>query len=325
MLLALHPLAAKMQTRYNMQVSILKPHSMLLLVSLLLAVDYPVWASILCRKFYSSTGMTVSNPSLSLLRYAYSVDVLRTDADRIDWYSYKNNDNKRPGQKISLDDPSLKDRWIMSQSVGVDLPSYPNLYERAVISLKRGDIVKFGTRSFKLGEFLGSGNASHVFELADQPHLVIKIPFIVSSLSRQTRVPKLSTVVNSGESHYDRIFEMLKLTTESLKKYRDDTIVDPSFRYFIMPRTQGQEATDFLSDVLIRARGRPLIIGEIIFYEQIQPVLSASELKLFSKLIQMGLQVGFTNKVGDDFALITSYLRQIMLSRSNEWEIIDAE
>lgn len=50
-------------------------------------------------------------------------------------------------------------------------------YEDQVLSLKAGDTVKFGNKTFILGEFLGNGNATHIFALRDFPDRAIRIPF----------------------------------------------------------------------------------------------------------------------------------------------------
>lgn len=51
-------------------------------------------------------------------------------------------------------------------------------YERNVWELRRGDTVVFSHKEFKLGEFLGAGNAVHAFALADNPKVAIKIPIL---------------------------------------------------------------------------------------------------------------------------------------------------
>jgi hypothetical protein len=67
---------------------------------------------------------------------------------------------------------------------GYDLPANLDAYDQAVLDLHTGDTVVFGNYQYKLGEFLGAGNATHVFALADHPKLAIRIPFHTVYLRR---------------------------------------------------------------------------------------------------------------------------------------------
>lgn len=59
-------------------------------------------------------------------------------------------------------------------------------YERKVLQLKPGDTVKFSDGEFKLGEFLGAGNTTHVWAIEGRPDDALRIPFVTLGLkSRQ--------------------------------------------------------------------------------------------------------------------------------------------
>ena len=71
-------------------------------------------------------------------------------------------------------------------------------YEEKVLLLKIGDTVAFsGGKTFKLGRFLGAGNASHVFEVEGLPDAVLKIPFAANFLL----ISELASSRASSEAH----------------------------------------------------------------------------------------------------------------------------
>ena len=53
----------------------------------------------------------------------------------------------------------------------------PREYAARVLELKAGDTVVFEGTKFRLGKFLGRGNAAHVWEVEGRPNEVLKIPF----------------------------------------------------------------------------------------------------------------------------------------------------
>lgn len=59
----------------------------------------------------------------------------------------------------------------------------PGDYETLVINLRAGDTLVVDGAQFHLGEFLGAGNATHVYALADRPNEVIRLPFIADSVA----------------------------------------------------------------------------------------------------------------------------------------------
>jgi hypothetical protein len=61
--------------------------------------------------------------------------------------------------------------WLVQRGI------YPREYAWQVMNLRKGDTVQFGDRKFILGNFLGRGNAKHVWEVADQSDMVLHIPF----------------------------------------------------------------------------------------------------------------------------------------------------
>lgn len=65
-------------------------------------------------------------------------------------------------------------------------------YEQRVLNLKKGDVV-IGksadtalSQEFVLGDFLGNGNATHVYDIQGIPNKVLRVPFVTSGV--QTNV-----------------------------------------------------------------------------------------------------------------------------------------
>jgi hypothetical protein len=93
-------------------------------------------------------------------------------------FAYKNTPREKAqivdlSRTIELAEHSNASFHVEFQSNVHDLSEY----EVRVISLKKGDFVKFSSKVFRLGNFLGRGNETHVWELADNPDYAIRIPF----------------------------------------------------------------------------------------------------------------------------------------------------
>jgi len=85
-----------------------------------------------------------------------------------------------PGHDIFQSDPGRRNH------PGMDI------YHGAVLRLQAGDTVVFRDQegqphSFRLGDFLGSGNMTHIYALADRPDRVIRIPYAIEG--RQNPAP----------------------------------------------------------------------------------------------------------------------------------------
>lgn len=64
-------------------------------------------------------------------------------------------------------------------------------YDQRVLILQTGDTVAYGARRFRLGPFLGAGNRSHIFRLADTPDQVIRIPFLIKEHKKGFQHPEV--------------------------------------------------------------------------------------------------------------------------------------
>ena len=68
-------------------------------------------------------------------------------------------------------------------------------YELNVLSLKMGDVVKVEGQTFKLGEFLGFGNNTHVFALEKDDTKVIRIPAISIENSKSEKLSGIEKIM----------------------------------------------------------------------------------------------------------------------------------
>ncbi len=115
-------------------------------------------------------------------QFAYREASARGEATQQYWRNFKNTID---GEPVTVD---LLNALEVSQTLK-RLPRFkralsgpphpdPTVYEELVLSLRAGDTVRFGNDQYTLGEFLGAGNASHVFAIAGNPRAVIRIPFL---------------------------------------------------------------------------------------------------------------------------------------------------
>lgn len=142
-----------------------------------------------CAAFYTPWSRAASpiwegscaRPTLSLLLYAYTDQFKRTKLSKA-WFQYKNRPAS-PSRTWSLDFTARPTLPVSLEPLPwLSLPSEISTYEQAVLQLRAGDTVNFGSESFRLGRFLGAGNASHVFQIVDAKGKptgeVLKIPFL---------------------------------------------------------------------------------------------------------------------------------------------------
>lgn len=97
------------------------------------------------------------------------------------WMDYKNGSNPDP-IKVDLSNMCalgsacpilMRDHPTPREYVSGD----PSVYERLVLSLKKGDTIVFDGHEYTLGDFLGAGNMSHVYAIAGT-RTVIRLPFV---------------------------------------------------------------------------------------------------------------------------------------------------
>ncbi len=290
-----------------------------------------------CSEFLTSYGTSISSliarsqirKALSIARYAYTSDTSRTREDASVWLKYKNGRNIDP-RIVDLTQRNLDEVWVWAQENDSETgaPWHPNKYEENVISLRKGDTVKFGDKSFKLGKFLGSGNATHIYALADNPKMVIRIPFIVRDLAIRAFVVGLPTEVHYGASHYKRIFEFNELTYRALLKYRDDVTAGDNFRYLLMPRVYGKmTGLDFLNTIAIKLTGHSVFPNEHLDWklDQLSQALTAHEKIILNRLVDLLRKTDEIMEREGYISIRSKNTRNFLLNPADQWEAIDAE
>lgn len=117
-------------------------------------------------------------------RFAFPFDKSRAIADRMKFFEIK---SQKSDAVVNLDaqsqDVRIYDDWSerlkREKFIRASCPG-PTIYDRSVLSIQKGDMVRFSDgREFRVGEFLGAGNATHIFALGS--HSVLRIPFASDS------------------------------------------------------------------------------------------------------------------------------------------------
>jgi hypothetical protein len=118
-------------------------------------------------------------------------------------------------------------------------------YEARVALLSPGDTVVFGHRSFRLGRMLGAGNTTAVWELADFPDRVIRLPFFVGGIRGQVRGLALpgAGIRNRVAAMQGFLREYMKGAQRTLPQVRRPAFYegDPNQGFLIVERIAIQE------------------------------------------------------------------------------------
>jgi hypothetical protein len=102
-------------------------------------------------------------------------------------------------------------------------------YAMRVLQLKSGDTVTFADgKSYKLGNFLGRGNSTHIFALADRPDQAIRIPYYSSEYG-----PGLE--YENGVEQMKKLFELYPAIPPIAKKI-NLVYMAPDFSYSVVER-----------------------------------------------------------------------------------------
>lgn len=91
----------------------------------------------------------------------------------------------------------------------------------------------FGQQSFKLGKYLGAGNATHIFEIEGKPDQVLKIPFEVRDLKKDRK----KRSVPFHPEYLNQIFS----ERVPLKYINRAQIIEKGYGYTVVSRIWGTE------------------------------------------------------------------------------------
>lgn len=188
-----------------------------------------------------------------LARYAFLLDNQRVESeDRGFWIAYK---MKQGGRLIDLSDPNFDVSQVLTQDPTlVRNPRWDTLrtrYEEAVLSLQPGDTVQYDGKKYLLGSFIGAGNSTHIYRLAQTPESVIRIPFLAEGL-----IPGHSSLALSEaqKKRGARIFSFLRAFVDRSVGTRNGAVhidADPEYRYVLAEYVPGNLTGDaFLTRIL---------------------------------------------------------------------------
>ncbi|MEZ4816279.1 MAG: hypothetical protein R3A80_13925 [Bdellovibrionota bacterium] len=112
-------------------------------------------------------------------------------------------------------------------------------YEFMLLSLRTGDNVIFDGEVFKLGDFLGRGNTTHIWSLANDPDKVIRLPFLVGALRR----PGFEGVHTRNEFMIGTYNALINSKNSPVVYAHDEYYFSESriMRYMIVQRVNGSE------------------------------------------------------------------------------------
>ena len=180
----------------------------------------------------------------NLAEVAYAQTESRHRGDYQDFLVWKNTPNSKPAT-IDLSEWDKRNSQTLAKFL-VYLPDQnPSRYEEAVFHLKQGDTVVFDGRKFTLGAFLGSGNATHIFELAGNPSTVIRIPFL-SGCNNLIGKTKHGHPFNYAKLRMKQFVEKMPLNQQAVRIIE----ADPKNRYAVVSRVNGTEnALSFLNSL----------------------------------------------------------------------------
>jgi hypothetical protein len=206
----------------------------------------------------------------------------------------------------------------------LDQLAAPTIYERRVLELRQGDTAHFYDRTFRLGRFLGSGNATQIFELADDPEKVIRIPFLVADLLLRTEQTNYDQ-----EDRLLRIREfMWRFVTQIGRKKGHVKIfeIGENFSYAVVQRVHGAtNAIQFLQTLL--AQQRPIVLGEtLVWPASFRSELTPVENEKLTALLHLMAANQDAIRVVDQTVIRSVPARQYLYDDwLKEWFVVDAE
>lgn len=258
--------------------------------------------------------------------YAWEVDLARTNASLRAWLAYKNSPGPVP-ITVDLSNPSSAKSTLLTRSLGDwnnrDL-GYPTVYEEQVLHLRKGDTVVYDGVPYVIGDFLGAGNSTHVFALANYPGKVIRIPFLIRSRQLWGQGPEAQQV------RLDRIFSEVALWVKKMeqRKGHPGYEVDPQNRFVIADRVMGsQSGLDFLQSIYLN--GRDLTGSGVITWDPRFPGMkwrvSPQDSAKLRVLIELMTENGQAHLDGSVWRIAPGRARQYVYDDElGEWRLVDS-
>lgn len=184
-----------------------------------------------------------------LASYAFPFDRTRTESDLQFWKDYKAKPDTR----------EFDMRVKQTQPIAAPLPWYealvnenrvhpksprPSNYEITLLVVRQGSKLIYDSEILTLGKFLGAGNSSHIYQLADRPEIAVRLPFAADAgpmykrSSRMQQAQELTEYYRAKRPSHHR-FYVVKIIDSGEPK--DFTLVE-----YIDVKTT---ALDFLNNI----------------------------------------------------------------------------
>lgn len=214
----------------------------------------------------------------------------------------------------------------------------PTIYEYKLLRIRTGDTVDFGGKRFRLGEFLGSGNSSHIYVNADNPDQVLKIGFLAGALVERVFEAQRSRAKTQPLAHISHARVLMKEFVGSIHgRPRGVGIVeiDDMYRFAVVERVFGtQTGAKYLEELAGWGPYKLKVLKAADFDRLIdahpnnpklvdlgRALIEAGFLDDPSLARKLGVKVN-KNKLGSSAYL--GYARQLMWDeRANIWRLVD--
>jgi hypothetical protein len=108
----------------------------------------------------------------------------------------------------------------------------PTTHEYRTLRLRKGDRVEFDERQFELGKFLGAGNTTHIWALAGDSDVALRLPFLAGPLVKKAQ---------SGDSLHQLDFAraLVRVYIQKISGLKNAVKVleyDPKYRWVLVER-----------------------------------------------------------------------------------------
>ncbi len=236
------------------------------------------------------TSVAVARCDLELLaRYAYRTPGGRTSEDKAYWFHYKNTPAPRPTLwDLSDPDPYATApeiaNWPRIIGVNQHQPFIPTAHERDLLLMRKGDIVIFDGCEYRIDEFFGAGNSTHVYSVVQPSELVLGVPFLSGFWGQILRT-------GTRPTHLHDMRYSMEISTVSLQGKRHAVRVysDPSgrYRYRFTTKVRGRRESGW---ELIQRLFPDVTIGQNVYSLKMEAVENLQDRVRLERLISYLMQ-----------------------------------
>jgi hypothetical protein len=220
--------------------------------------------------------------------------------------------------EIGMERPLASAQAIaVAEFLGLSKNTKMSTYEQNIIEMRAGDTVKFGDKQFVLGEFLGAGNASHIYAIEGRDDAVIRIPYLSVFSQRQDLQQTFNNDNLSASREYLRqhVQFMKSINGMPCAKILEE---DPLNRFVVASRVNGNKnAREFYFNLVKKAfpvEGNTQKDTPSYLKESIKYLLERDKGRdsLFYKLHTSTRDAKFDQEIRESLKLSEKYINQSM-------------